>query len=76
MAKYQAEIRSMFLSVFANDHFYHNVDPDDAIRMVLKQLGWTYEEIAIDLDIGLANGISIHEQLEMLGVAVGVYIVT
>ena len=74
MSKYQAEIRSMFISVFAQDHFLHNVDTDDAIAMTLGQLGWTYDEIAIDLDIGLANGIPVSCQLQALSVAIGVYI--
>ena len=72
--KYENEIRVMFISVFKDDHFLHNVDPDDAIAMTLGQLGWTYASIAIDLDIGLANGIPVSCQLQALSVAIGVYI--
>ena len=73
-AKYQTEIRAMFISVFKYDHFLHNVDQDDAIAMTLSQLGWTYASIAIDMDIGVANGIPVSCQLQALGVAIGVYI--
>lgn len=73
-SKYQTEIRAMFLSVFKDDHFLHNVNQDDAIGMTLAEMGWTYEEISDDLETGLANGISVSDQLHVLGVAVGVYL--
>ena len=72
--KYENEIRVMFISVFKDDHFLHNVDPDDAIAMTLAQLDWSYDSMAIDLETGLSNGLPISYQLETLGVAIGVYI--
>ena len=75
MAKYQAELRSMFISVFKDDHFLRDVNQDDAIAMTLLEMGMSYESMSADIDAGLANGIPVREQLDMLAVAIGVFIV-
>ena len=75
MAKYQAELRQMFISVFKDDHFLHDVDQDDAISMTLLEMGMSYESMSADIDSGLANGIPVSRQLDALAVAIGVFIV-
>ena len=70
MAKYQAELRQMFLSVFKDDHFLHDVDQDDAIAMVLNRWGETYESISNDIETDLVNGIPLYKQMEILSAVV------
>ena len=64
MVKYHNEIRNAYLSVFATDRFYYDIDADAAISMIQAEWAESYEEMSKDLDIGLANGYSITYQLE------------
>ena len=70
MAKYQAELRAMFISVFKDDHFLHDVNQDDAIAMVLIRWGETYESISNDIEMDLSNGIPLYKQMEILSAVV------
>ena len=74
MAKYQSEIRDMFVDVLGRDAFFYNVDPDPAIAYVLKQMNETYETMSKDIEFGVRNGCPAETQLSMFAEAVTVYL--
>lgn len=74
MAKYQDQIRDMFIDVLSRDPFFCNVDPEPAIDFVMKQMNESYESMSLDIETGVANGCEPELQLSMFAEAVAIYL--
>lgn len=73
MAKYQNEIRDMFVTILKRDAFFYNVDPDPAIAFVLKQMNESYESMSSDIEFGVRNDCPVELQLSMFAEVETIY---
>ena len=74
IAKYQEQIRDMFIHALGRDAFFYNVDPDPAIAYVMKEMNETYESMSNALEFGVRNGCPVEMQLFMFAEVFTIYL--
>jgi hypothetical protein len=68
-AKYEDQIKKMFIDVFKEDNVLYDCDPEKVIKMHFDLIEETYETLSDKIDIGVKNGYSVEWQLDLLKVA-------